>query len=35
MAVVLIDEPFAAFHAVALVLVIGGIWLAQRTGKPG
>jgi drug/metabolite transporter (DMT)-like permease len=33
MAVVLIDEPFAAFHAVALVLVIGGIWLAQRTGK--
>ena len=32
LAVVLIDEPFAAFHAVALVLVIGGIWLAQRTG---
>jgi drug/metabolite transporter (DMT)-like permease len=30
MAVALIDEPFAAFHAVALVLVIGGIWLAQR-----
>jgi drug/metabolite transporter (DMT)-like permease len=30
LAVVLIDEPFAAFHAVALVLVIGGIWLAQR-----
>ena len=35
LAVVLIDEPFAAFHAVALVLVIGGIWLAQRTAKPG
>jgi drug/metabolite transporter (DMT)-like permease len=33
LAVVLIDEPFAAFHAVALVLVIGGIWLAQRTGN--
>ncbi len=33
LAVVLIDEPFAAFHAVALVLVIGGIWLAQRTAK--
>lgn len=31
LAVVLIDEPFAAFHAVALALVIGGIWLAQRT----
>src|SRR5262245_54013122 len=30
LAVVLIDEPFATFHAVALVLVIGGIWLAQR-----
>jgi len=35
LAVVLIDEPFAAFHAVALVLVIGGIWLAQRTSQPG
>ena len=35
MAVALIDEPFAAFHAVALALVIGGIWLAQRTGQPG
>jgi drug/metabolite transporter (DMT)-like permease len=33
LAVVLIDEPFAAFHAVALALVIGGIWLAQRTAK--
>ena len=33
LAVVLIDEPFAAFHAVALVLVIGGIWLAQRTSR--
>ena len=29
-AVALIAEPFAAFHAVALALVIGGIWLAQR-----
>jgi hypothetical protein len=28
--VVLIGEPFAAFHAVALALVLGGIWLAQR-----
>jgi drug/metabolite transporter (DMT)-like permease len=31
LAVALIDEPFAAYHAVALALVIGGIWLAQRT----
>ena len=30
----LISEPFAAYHAVALVLVIGGIWLAQRTRAP-
>jgi drug/metabolite transporter (DMT)-like permease len=30
LAVVLINEPFAPFHAVALALVIGGIWLAQR-----
>jgi len=27
----LLGEPFAGFHAVALVLVIGGILLAQRT----
>jgi hypothetical protein len=27
----LINEPFAPYHAAALVLVIGGIWLAQRT----
>jgi drug/metabolite transporter (DMT)-like permease len=31
LAVALIAEPFAAFHAVALALVIGGIWLAQRS----
>jgi drug/metabolite transporter (DMT)-like permease len=30
LAVVLINEPFAVFHAVALVLVIGGIWFAER-----
>lgn len=35
LAVALISEPFAAFHAVALVLVIGGIWLAQRTAGAG
>jgi drug/metabolite transporter (DMT)-like permease len=29
LAVALIAEPFAAFHAVALTLVIGGIWLAE------
>ena len=33
LAVVLISEPFAPFHAAALALVIGGIWLAQRTSK--
>lgn len=36
LAVVLIDEPFAIFHAVALALVLGGIWLAQRgRASPG
>ncbi len=35
LAVVLISEPFAPFHAIALALVIGGIWLAQRTGGTG
>jgi len=36
LAVALISEPFALFHAVALALVIGGIWLAERgRGAPG
>jgi drug/metabolite transporter (DMT)-like permease len=30
LAVVLLGEPFAAYHAVALGLVLGGIWLAER-----
>ena len=34
MAVGLLGEPFAAFHAVALVLVVGGILLAQRMPRP-
>lgn len=29
--VALLGEPFAAFHAVAMGLVFGGIWLAQRS----
>lgn len=35
LAVVMLGEPFAMFHAVALVLVIGGIWLAQRSRPAG
>jgi drug/metabolite transporter (DMT)-like permease len=31
LAVALLSEHFAVFHAVSLVLVIGGILLAQRT----
>ncbi len=27
----LIGEPFSPFHAIALVLVVGGIWLAQQS----
>lgn len=30
LAVVLLGEPFAAYHAIGLVLVLGGIWLAER-----
>ncbi|MEM6972754.1 MAG: DMT family transporter [Pseudomonadota bacterium] len=32
LAVVLLGQPFFTHHAVALVLVLGGIWLAQRPG---
>jgi len=34
LAVGLLGEPFTLFHAAALVLVIGGILLAQRTPQP-
>lgn len=30
LAVVLLDEPFEVFHAIALGLVLGGIWLSER-----
>ncbi len=30
LAVVLLGEPFAIYHALGLVLVLGGIWLAER-----
>ena len=33
LAVVFLSEPFEFFHALALVLVLGGIWLAERA-KP-
>jgi drug/metabolite transporter (DMT)-like permease len=28
--VLLLGEPFRAYHALALALVLGGIWLAER-----
>jgi drug/metabolite transporter (DMT)-like permease len=30
LAVVILDEPFASYHAVGLALVLGGIWLAEQ-----
>lgn len=30
LAVLILGEPFAAYHALALTLVLGGIWLAER-----
>lgn len=34
LAVVLLGEPFAAYHALALALVLGGIWLSERRQPP-
>lgn len=34
LAVAILAEPFALYHAAALVLVIAGIWLAQRAAAP-
>lgn len=33
LALLILKEPFRPFHAVALALVLGGIWLSER-GKP-
>lgn len=33
MAVLFLGEPFKAYHAAALALVLGGIWLAERKRK--
>jgi drug/metabolite transporter (DMT)-like permease len=30
LAVILLGEPFASYHAIGLVMVLGGIWLAER-----
>ena len=30
LAVLLLGEPFAAYHAIGLALVLGGIWLAEK-----
>ncbi|MEM9059098.1 MAG: DMT family transporter [Pseudomonadota bacterium] len=34
LAVLILDQVFAGYHALALVLVLGGIWLAQRDSRP-
>jgi drug/metabolite transporter (DMT)-like permease len=33
LALLVLHEPFRLFHAVALALVLGGIWLSEH-GKP-
>lgn len=33
LALIVLKEPFEPFHAIALALVLGGIWLSER-GKP-
>ena len=32
LAVMLLGEPFALYHAIGLALVLGGIWLSERKG---
>jgi drug/metabolite transporter (DMT)-like permease len=35
LAVVILGEPFHLYHALAFILVLGGIWLAERKSLPG
>jgi drug/metabolite transporter (DMT)-like permease len=34
LAVLVLSEPLHAFHLVALALVLGGIWIAERRRRP-
>ena len=34
LAVLLLGEPLHAYHVAALAMVLGGIWVAERLGKP-
>jgi len=33
LAVLIIGEPFGLYHALALLLVLGGIFIAERLGR--
>ena len=35
LAVAILGEPFRLYHALAFILVLGGIWLAERKSFPG
>lgn len=35
LAVTLLGEPFAFYHAAALCLVLGGLWMAERSARAG
>ncbi|HEV7416497.1 MAG TPA: EamA family transporter, partial [Tianweitania sediminis] len=35
LSIVLLGEAFQAYHAVALVMVLGGIYLAERRAPAG
>ncbi len=35
LAVALLGEPFVAYHAAALLLVVAGIWIAERSARAG
>jgi drug/metabolite transporter (DMT)-like permease len=34
LAVLLLGEQFRLHHAIALVLVIAGVWMSQRVARP-
>jgi drug/metabolite transporter (DMT)-like permease len=35
LAVAILGEPFRLYHALAFILVLSGIWLAERKSLPG
>ena len=33
LSIIIVGETFQLYHAIAMILVFGGIWIAERSGR--